>query len=595
MILKRKHLLSGNFERAKNFHFKTLKIRRKFQGEYHPAIGASYNNIGLIYNEIGNPEQALAYFKKGLEVKIKSQAILKSVVYSMNNIANQLCSLKKFHEAEAMLQDALNKLQDDANPSRDALSLTYDTLGKVYLTQMKYAEADQVLEKAVEIRQEIMSNGIGFAESLMHLAQAKFGSNHMGSARVFIERVLELQTRCTEDMPQNTIILESLELLGSIYCEQQNNDKRIEVLERQRSELTRLLVFFDTKKCMSKLDEMQRKLDECIRLLNVLRCNFTDSNKAQMGLIDQSRNTQSNISGAAKSAEISKRHEVKKTTKHLYGKNDLSECQSVLSNVFPDSNKAQTPLIDQNRNTKPNISGAAKTAAEISKQHEASKIANDLDDKNDLSSQCKNQVQIYDRANEYETVKSNTKTPVPNSKAKKNDFFDNFCRHWNYNQNNVNSPKPTGTKVINTIESTSDSSDANASFCTECGRDSFTDNTCIDPKQHNTNKENESVEISCVTENTCIEPEQHNTNKESEGVENSCVITNDKEFEETVTNIPDLTSLLEEEGGQTGADHELFKIEGYCRNNLDKDSKETRRVCLCTHCLAGSEVCRNTS
>ena len=491
-------------------------------------------------------------------------------MYSMNNIANQLCSLKKFHEAEAMLQDALNKLQDDANPSRDALSLTYDTLGKVYLMQKKYAEADEVLEKAVGIRQEIMSNGIAFAESLMHLAQAKFGSNHLGSARVFIERVLELQTRCTEDMPQNTIILESLELLASIYCEQQNIDKRIEVLERQRSELTRLLVFFDTKKCMSKLDEMQRKLDECIRLLNMLKCNLSDSNKAQMSLIDQSRNTQSNISGAAKSAEISKRHEVTKTTKHLDGKNDMSVCQSLRLNVFPDSNRAQMPLIDLNRNTQPNLSCTAKTATEISKRHEATKTTNDLDDKNDLSIQCKDQVQIYDRANEYESARSKTKTCAPNSKAKKDDFFDNFCRHLNYNQNHDNSQKSTGTKVIHKIESASDISDATTSFCAQCGRDSFTDNTCI-------------------------EPEEHNTNKENEGVENSCVITNNKEFESSVSNIPDLISLLEGEGGQTGDDHELFKIEGCCRNNLDKESKETRLVCLCEQCLAGPEVCQNTS
>ena len=526
-------LLSGNFERAKNFHFKTLQLRRKKLGECHPSMGATYNNIGLIYNEMGNQEQALAYFKKGLEVKIKSQAILKSVVYSKNNVANQLCSLNRFEDAEAMLHDALKKLQDEANPSRDALALTYDTLGKVYLAQKKFAKADEVLEKAVEIRQDIMSNSIAFAESLMHLAQTRFGTNHLGSARLFIERVLEMQAKCTKDMPQNTIILESLELLTGIYHAQQNTDKRIEVLEKQQSELTRLMILFETKKCISKLDGIQKKLDDCLHLLNMLKNNNRDSKNGQMASKDRDRNTESNMPDAEKASELSKVHEVTETSQDLGDTNDLDK----------------------------------------------------------VKHREKNLDKAYDRANTNETVQSNENASTSKSEAKAPDFFDNFCRHWNYSQKQDNSHKLRDTQV-----SMYDDSDENTSFCSECGRHSFTDNTCIETEQCSSNEAVESNTMVTHDEND----EKGNAISENKPVENSISITQNKAVDDSFVsviaenengydkrdlNMPDLVGLLDDEDGQSGNEHELSKNEGNCMKYLDKDAKETTLVCLCAQCL----------
>ena len=456
---------SGNFERAKNFHFKTLKLRRKTQGECHPAVGSTYNNIGLLYNEMGSPEQALVYFKKGLDVKINSKAVLNSVMYSMNNVANQLCMRRKFDKAEAMLQDALHKLLTDATPSKDALSLTYDTFGKVYLAQMKYVEADNVLEKAVEIRQEIMPSGVAFAESLMHLAQAKFGLNHLGSARLCTNRVLELKIRYIEEMPHKTIILESLELLANIYSAQQNLDKRTEVLVKQRDELIRLLTFFETKKCVSKCEDMQTKLDVCLHQLNGLGYSFPNNNGDKV---------ESNISGTVIREDILKENEIKQN------------------------------ILVQN-----------------------------MVEENDLNNPTKDPVQKYGQVYENENVDSNAKTLESNSKTSKEDYFDIFCKNWNYEQNRDNSPKTLFTKIIYTKESNHDIADETSSFCTVCGRNSFTDNTCTDIEHQSINKENAGVENCC---------------------ENCCITTDGNESVFTISNIPDFKKLLEIEADQACVD-----------------------------------------
>ena len=475
-------------------------------------MGATYNNIGLLYNEMGSPEQALVYFQKGLEVKINSKAILKSIVYSMNNVANQLCTLQKFDEAEATLQDALHKLLEEANPSKDALSLTYDTLGKVYLARMKYAEANDVLEKAVEIRQEIMPSGVAFAESLMHLAQAKFGLNHLGSARLFTNRVLELKTKCTEEMPQNTIILESLELLANIYSTQRNIEKRTEVLVKQRNELVRLLTFFETKKCVSKCEGMQTKLDVCLCQLNTL--GYNNGDKVVLG---QSNRTESIISDTVLGEGISKENEIKES------------------------------ILTQN-----------------------------MDEENDLNSPTKDLVQRYGQAYENKNFDSNTKINESNSKTSKEDYFDIFCKHWNYDQNRDNSPKTSVSKITDTVESNRDIADETSSFCTICGRNSFTDNTCIDKEHQSINKENAGVE-SCS--------------------ENSCIVTAGNESVFTVSNVPDFSRLLEtdSEADQPGLVHEGYKFKGCCRNDLNDESNETKLTCLCSHCLAITGTCRNTS
>ena len=43
----------------------------KVSGQDHPAVAASYTNIGIVYKRQGQYERALEYYQKALEIYIK--------------------------------------------------------------------------------------------------------------------------------------------------------------------------------------------------------------------------------------------------------------------------------------------------------------------------------------------------------------------------------------------------------------------------------------------------------------------------------------------------------------------------------------------
>lgn len=66
-----------------------LSIRKIIQGDKpHLDIASSLNNIGLIYSDQGNLEQALEFYNQSLEIKktIQGDKPHKNIAVTLNNI-----------------------------------------------------------------------------------------------------------------------------------------------------------------------------------------------------------------------------------------------------------------------------------------------------------------------------------------------------------------------------------------------------------------------------------------------------------------------------------------------------------------------------
>ena len=58
-------LITGNFDEAKRYFFESLRRRELIQGKDHHGVGATKNNIGLMYDLMGEHELALKYYSEG--------------------------------------------------------------------------------------------------------------------------------------------------------------------------------------------------------------------------------------------------------------------------------------------------------------------------------------------------------------------------------------------------------------------------------------------------------------------------------------------------------------------------------------------------
>ena len=68
------HNKLGDFEKAKEYHELALSITQKKLGPENVEVAASYNNLGLVHNKLGDFEKAKEYHELALSITEKAWA-----------------------------------------------------------------------------------------------------------------------------------------------------------------------------------------------------------------------------------------------------------------------------------------------------------------------------------------------------------------------------------------------------------------------------------------------------------------------------------------------------------------------------------------
>ena len=61
----------GDFQQAQESHARALDIRLKQLGPEHVDAAASYNNLGIVYSDLGNIQEAQDYYAHALDIYVK--------------------------------------------------------------------------------------------------------------------------------------------------------------------------------------------------------------------------------------------------------------------------------------------------------------------------------------------------------------------------------------------------------------------------------------------------------------------------------------------------------------------------------------------
>ncbi|XP_053396232.1 uncharacterized protein LOC128556167 [Mercenaria mercenaria] len=250
----------GEFEKAGKYHFQSLKWRRKFQGENHPGVGACYNNIGEMYDLKGDSKEALEYYRKGLEIKMKSNAPVLSTVISLCSMAKMRLSMRHFKEARLLLDQGFKKLDEENLPPREAIACACDLKGMVLKQEGLFHDAEKMFRKAADLRNEIAPNNIPYLESLAHLAEINKIQGKFTSSIKLVEKILELKENAIVTMPQTLVIVDTLQCIADIYVTKGDTQQHIETLKELQSELLRLERVFLSQQNDRDLNVVRQKL-----------------------------------------------------------------------------------------------------------------------------------------------------------------------------------------------------------------------------------------------------------------------------------------------------------------------------------------------
>jgi len=136
-----------------------------------PAHLRARNNLGVLYDSVGDYRRALAEYQAAEELDPDD-------VRLQCNIAAVLASLGRYREAEAKLMQAL--ATDPQNPD------ARENLGLVYFKKGLYAEAAVELRRAAELEAERASAFFYLGEALNHL-------NDIDAAMEALQRSVEIK------------------------------------------------------------------------------------------------------------------------------------------------------------------------------------------------------------------------------------------------------------------------------------------------------------------------------------------------------------------------------------------------------------------
>ena len=141
-----------NLEQALKYHLMALEMRRK--AGVLPAIADGYNGVGATYYAMGDYTNALQHFEKALEIR-RAMGDQAGIAFGLRYIGRIYGRLNQYDQALAYLRQSQQIAR--SNRQRAEIRDNYQALSDVYAQTGNYREALRYHQKYVALRDSILN------------------------------------------------------------------------------------------------------------------------------------------------------------------------------------------------------------------------------------------------------------------------------------------------------------------------------------------------------------------------------------------------------------------------------------------------------
>jgi serine phosphatase RsbU (regulator of sigma subunit) len=207
----------GNLDSAEFFYRKSYGIRKKLKDI--DGLTSSAGNLGLLYLNKGEFNKALDYLfeSEKLAKKTKDQSALSSCYVNIglayDNQGNNKKALEYYKRSvaiDSLLGDAFN------------LAIGYNNIGSVYFTAGAYNDALKFHLLAFNLRMK-SNNRAGLAESYRNLAMIYLQKKEFGKAEVYFGEAIKMG----EDIDDAPALLQTHIEFGNYYLKRNNPEEAV--------------------------------------------------------------------------------------------------------------------------------------------------------------------------------------------------------------------------------------------------------------------------------------------------------------------------------------------------------------------------------
>lgn len=147
----------GDYSKALEYSTKILEVRRKVLGEETLRTAIAYNNIGSVYHSLKNYNKAKEYYIKSLNIRKKlfgDNDI--HVGYSYHNLGVLLGDEGQYTLAVHYLEMGLSIKEKELGQEHKQVAYSYNCIGRVYNECSCYSKALECYFKSLEISTKLL-------------------------------------------------------------------------------------------------------------------------------------------------------------------------------------------------------------------------------------------------------------------------------------------------------------------------------------------------------------------------------------------------------------------------------------------------------
>ena len=184
----------GDFERAKEYQQRALDIQVDKLGPEHVNVAKSYNDLALIYQDLGDFERAKEYQQRALDIQVdKLGPEDVDVATSYNNLASIYHDLCDFEQAKRYQQRALDIQVDKLGPEHVNVATSYNNLASIYHDLGDFEQAKRYQQRALDIKLDKLGpEHVDVATSYNDLALIYHDLGDFEQAKEYLQRALDI-------------------------------------------------------------------------------------------------------------------------------------------------------------------------------------------------------------------------------------------------------------------------------------------------------------------------------------------------------------------------------------------------------------------
>ncbi|MFO8029817.1 MAG: serine/threonine-protein kinase [Cyclonatronaceae bacterium] len=243
---------TGDFEKAKEYLFRSLELSRSHYPDIHEQIASTLNHISSLYQNMGDFDKALPYAMEAYKMRLEifGPGHLNTLA-AHSNTARTYSGAGRLNEAAETYREVLGIFRQEYGDENFYIAGILQSYGNVYLRLEEYEQAETIMRESLEHSERLLPAGhIRQAYPLKGLADALRGQSRFSEALPYAEKAVQIREESLE--PDDPNLITARHTLGICLWEL---DRR----EEAEPHLRESLAFFRTNpgKFQSQIEEIQ--------------------------------------------------------------------------------------------------------------------------------------------------------------------------------------------------------------------------------------------------------------------------------------------------------------------------------------------------